>query len=120
MPEKEQSILRSYKAPWRGELLLACTKCQRKLKKHKGTKTFANVKKWFKRRGKKDDGAPEVRVVGIDCIKLCPKAGVTIARQHQLGDLGGEVSILRSEADLEDVYTLISASQSARKVSDIA
>ena len=112
--------LRAYKAPWRGELILACTKCQRKLKKRKGTKAFANIKKWFKRRGKSDEGGPDVRVVGIDCIKLCPKASVTIARQQQLGNVGGEVSIIRSEADLEGLYSLIAATQSPRKLSTTA
>ena len=51
---------------------------------------------------------------------MCPKGGVTIARQHQLGDEGGEVSILRTEADLEGLYALISRNQSPRKLSKTA
>jgi hypothetical protein len=99
---------RTYKAPWRGELVLACTKCQRKLKKHKGTKAFANLKKWFKKRGKSDDeDRADIRVIGVDCVKMCPKGGVTVMRQHQLCEQGAEVSIIRSEADLEGLYALV-------------
>ena len=90
------------------------------MKKQKGAKAFANLKKWFKRRGKSDEHAPEVRIVGINCIKLCPKGGITIARQHQLGDLGGEVSILRSEADLEGLYAIVAQAQLPRKLSNTA
>ncbi len=104
MNPTEPSALRGYKAPWRGELILACSKCQKKLKKRKHSAGFASLKKWFKRRSKADNDAPEVRIVGIDCIKLCPKAGVTISTQHQLGATGREVSIIRSEADLEQLY----------------
>jgi hypothetical protein len=103
--------LRSYKAPWRGELILACSKCQKKLRKQKGLKIFANLKKWFKTRSKSDVDAPEVKVVGIGCVKMCPKGGITIARQQQLCEAGGEVSIIRSEADLDGLYTLIADQQ---------
>lgn len=99
--------IRSYKAPWRGELLLVCKKCQRKIDK---PKALANLRKWFKKRSKSDSAnAPEVRIVGVDCVKMCPKAGVTVMRQHQLGEQGREVSILRSKADLEGLYALLSS-----------
>jgi hypothetical protein len=107
---------RNYNAPWRGELVLACTKCQKKLRKHKGSKSLASLKKWFKKRGKSDRDAPEVKIIGIGCVKMCPKGGVTIARQHQLCEAGGEVSILRSEAELDGLYALIADQQTRGKL----
>lgn len=107
MNEENASALRTIKAPWKGELILACNKCQRKLKKRKAGR-FASLKKWFKKRSRSDDDSPMIRVVGIDCIKLCPKGGVTVSTQHQLATAGSEVSIVRSEADLEQLYTQIS------------
>lgn len=107
MRDDDPDALRRYKAPWRGELILACSKCQKKLKKHKAGK-FASLKKWFKKRSRADDGGPAIKVVGIDCIKLCPKGGITVTSQHQLGTAGKELSIVRSEADLEQLYHRIS------------
>jgi hypothetical protein len=104
-PALLNDALRTYAAPWDGELVLACTKCRRKLKKKGGgAKALSNLKKWFKARSTLDEFAPNVRIVGIDCVKVCPKGGVTVTRQHQLCDEGREVSILRSKADLEALY----------------
>ena len=107
MDQEDTVALRGYKAPWRGELILACNKCQKKLKK-RGAGKFASLKKWFKKRSRADDEGPAVKVVGIDCLKLCPKGGITISTQHQIGEAGREVSIVRSEADLEQLYSQVS------------
>ena len=98
--------LRSYTAPWKGELLLVCTKCTKKLKKHDSP--FANVRKWFKKRAKQDENGQIVRVIGVNCVKMCPKGGVTVATQQQLGREPAEVSIVRSESDLEALYADLS------------
>lgn len=107
MTETEETNLRSYPAPWKGELLLVCTKCTKKLKKQKSG--FANVKKWFKKRAKRAENGPELRVIGVNCVKMCPKNGITIATQQQLGREPAEVSIIRSEEDLEALYRQLSA-----------
>lgn len=103
--------LRVYPAPWNGELVLVCNKCRKKLKKRKGADALSNLRKWFKKRSKSDASAPEIRIVGIDCVKMCPKGGLTVSTQHQLGNASGPVSILRSEADLESFYVSICRSQ---------
>ena len=111
---KEQAKLvqlRNYPAPWKGELVLVCTKCTKKLKKHDSR--FANVRKWFKKRAKLAEDAPTIRVIGVNCVKMCPKGGVTVATQQQLGHEPAQVSIIRSEADLEALYSSLSGRPAA-------
>ncbi len=105
--DKTSQTLRSYPAPWKGELLLYCTKCTKKLKKSKNG--GLNVRKWMKARARKEDHLPKPRVLGIPCVKMCPKGAITVATQDQLGRSPAEVSIVRSEADLEVLYELLSA-----------
>ena len=112
--KKEQAELvqlRAYAAPWKGELLLACTKCTKKLKKHDSP--VANVRKWFKKRAKQTDDGLTVRVIGVNCVKMCPKGGITVATQQQLGHSPAQVSIVRSEADLEALYASLSGNPAA-------
>ena len=103
--------LRNYAAPWKGELLLVCTKCTKKLKKRDSP--FANVRKWFKKRAKHADDGVTVRVIGVNCVKMCPKGGITVATQQQLGHSPAQVSIIRSEADLEALYANLSGNPAA-------
>jgi predicted metal-binding protein len=100
--------LRSYPAPWQGELVLVCTKCTKKLKRRKDG--GLNVRKWLKKRSKKSGNGLELRVIGVNCVKMCPKDGITIATQKQLGREPAEVSIVYSEGDLEALYAQLSAS----------
>ncbi len=94
-------VMRLYRAPWKGEVVFACKKCQRKLKKHGGVRALARLKSWFKRRSR--DTAP-VRVIDIPCVKLCPKGGVTVFTRRQLAHEPAAVAIARSEQDLEALY----------------
>jgi len=94
--------LRSYPAPWKGELLLVCTKCTRKLKKDH--RRFTNVRKWFKKRAKDAQDPPVFRIIGVNCVKMCPKDAITVATRHQLAHTPAQVSIIRSEADLKLLY----------------
>jgi hypothetical protein len=93
--------LRMYRTPWQGEVLFACKKCQRRIKKHHGEAALVRLKKWFKKRSR--SGAP-VRVIDIPCVKLCPKGGVTVFSRHQLAHQPPGVCIARTEADLETLY----------------
>ena len=94
------SELKSYPAPWQGSLVLACRKCQKKLKKHGDLKALASLKKTIKRRARHQ---PEtlLHVLNVPCMDLCPKDAVTICVPAQSGD---RLRILRSEEDLATLY----------------
>ena len=100
--EQQTGALRVYPAPWKGEVLFACRKCQGKMKPS-GSPALAKVKKWFKRRAKKDKAAP-VRVIQLPCVDLCPKDGVTIFSRRHLASEPAGLCIARTEADLERLY----------------
>jgi hypothetical protein len=96
--------LRIYRTPWKGELVLACRKCQRKMKKRRGAGALRKVKSWFKKRARQDPEGPTIHVIDVACVKLCPKGGVTIFAQQQLAHHPPGVCIARSEEDLEAFY----------------
>jgi predicted metal-binding protein len=94
-----QALARTYPAPWKGQLVLVCRKCQNKLK-HGGKKNgLAKLKKALKKRGRQDEDALRLHVVDVSCLKLCPKGGVTVCTQQQLKD--EECSIMRTSADVK-------------------
>lgn len=95
--------LRSYPAPWKGELLLYCTKCSRKWKKS-GKKGFVDVRKGLKKRSKASEEGPKLRMIGVGCVKMCPKNAVTVTTREQLGSTPATVSIIHNEADLDALY----------------
>jgi hypothetical protein len=91
--------LRSYPGPWEGQIVLACRKCQKKLK-HSGKKDgIAKLSKELKKRGRRNRVA--LTVIGVSCLNMCPKGGVTVCTQGQLGR--GECSIIRTKADVDAV-----------------
>jgi hypothetical protein len=96
--------LRIYRTPWKGELVLACRKCQRKMKKHGGDGALRKVKRWFKKRARQDPEGPAIHVIDVACVKLCPKGGVTVFAQKQLAHHPPGVCIARTEEDLEAFY----------------
>ncbi|MGI8772838.1 MAG: hypothetical protein ACR2JE_15540 [Acidobacteriaceae bacterium] len=96
--------LRIYRTPWKGELVLACRKCQKRMKKHGGGGGLSKIKRWFKRRTKTDAEAPVVHVIDVPCVKLCPRGGVTIFSQRQLEHHPPAVCIARTVEDLEAFY----------------
>ena len=85
-------MLKSYSAPWKGEILLACGKCQRKLRKGEDIAGLGKLKKTLKRarRG--------LFVIRTPCLDVCPKGGVTVCTAEQVAR--GEFSILRTAADV--------------------
>jgi hypothetical protein len=100
--EPRQGAVRSYKAPWKGELLLVCRKCQKKLK-HDGKKNgISKLSKALKKRARQDENAPRLHVLEVPCLKMCPEGGITMCTQRQLGR--GECSIVRSKADVDALY----------------
>jgi predicted metal-binding protein len=94
--------MQSYPIPWKGQLVLACGKCQKKLKRSKTKNGGAKLSKALKKRAKQDEDGLKLRVVEVDCLKMCPKDGVTVCTQGQLG--GNECSIVRTQADVDSLY----------------
>ena len=89
----------TYRIPWKGQLVLACRKCQKKLKRSDGV---AKLSKALKKRARRDEDGPKLRVIEVSCLKMCPKGGVTVCTQAQLGR--NECSIVRSRADVDSLY----------------
>jgi predicted metal-binding protein len=91
-----QGEVRSYRAPWKGQLVLVCRKCQRKLNKSSG---IAKLAKGLKKRARREEDGPKLHVIQVPCLKMCPKGGVTVCTQNQLAR--GECSIVRTMGDVE-------------------
>jgi predicted metal-binding protein len=97
-------MLKSYPATWKGHLVLACQKCQKKLKGNDELAALAKLKKSVKRHNKRHPDAP-IHLVRVPCMDLCPKDAVTVVLPQQPGRL----SILRSEADIDQLYAGLEA-----------
>ena len=93
--------MQSYPIPWKGQLVLACGKCQQKLKRGK-TKDCAKLSKALKKRAHRDEDGLKLRITEVACLKMCPKDGVTVCTQGQLGR--NECSIVRTRADVDSLY----------------
>ena len=91
--------LKSYPVSWEGELILACRKCQKKLKRDQDLRTLSKLRKAVKH-SNKEHPDQQLHVINVPCMDLCPKDGVTICRPaHDSSHL----QILRS---IEDLYSL--------------
>ena len=94
--------LKSFVGPWtrKGkQLLLACGKCQRKLKDDGDEPGLAKLRKVVKRRARAGELGIEFQVIQTKCLKVCPRKGVAICTQAQLGE--GRGSIVRSVGDVD-------------------
>ena len=89
--------LKTYPAPWEGELILACRKCQKKLKNHKVLEPLAKLKKTAKRFNQ-EHPERQLQVINVPCMDLCPKDGVTVCCPARDSN---RLSILRSSQDVE-------------------
>ena len=88
--------LKTYPAPWDGDLILACRKCQKKLKGNEARRDLAKLKKSVKRYNKQHPYQP-LHVLDVPCMNLCPKDGVTVCSPARDSN---RLSILRSLKDL--------------------
>jgi hypothetical protein len=95
--------LRLYRTPWQGEVLFACRKCQRRVKRNDGPAALSKLKSWFKARSRKQQRTP-LRVIDMTCVKLCPNDGVTVFSRRHLAHEPAGVCIARNEDDLETLY----------------
>jgi predicted metal-binding protein len=92
--------LKSYAVPWHGQLILACRKCQKKLKGNPDLRALAKLKKTIKRHNKEHPDKM-LHVINVPCMSMCPKDGVTICNPAQQPVY---LSVLRGEEDVEEVY----------------
>jgi hypothetical protein len=96
---QSQDLVRSYPAPWKGQLVMVCRKCQNKLKHGGKNNGLAKLKKVLKKRARQSEDGLRLHVVDVSCLKMCPKGGVTVCTQQQLKD--EECSIMRTRADVD-------------------
>jgi hypothetical protein len=94
------SEFKSYPAPWEGRLILACRKCQKKLKGDMNLHSLAKLRRAIKERNRRH---PELQlhILNTPCMDLCPKSGVTICDPREFP---GRLFILRSENDIDELY----------------
>ena len=92
-PAAGQAGLKSYSFPWQGQILLACGKCQRKLRKSGDPSGLGKLKKTLKK------SRPGIFVIRTPCLDVCPKGAVTVCTGEQAAR--GEFSILQNEHDLD-------------------
>jgi hypothetical protein len=96
---QSQALVRTYPAPWKGQLVMVCRKCQNKLK-HGGKKNgLAKLKKSLEKRARQSEDGLRLHVVDVSCLKMCPEGGVTVCTQRQLED--DRCSIMRTRADVD-------------------
>lgn len=81
--------------------MLACRKCQKKLKANRHLLKLANLKKTIKRRNREHPDTP-IHVLNVPCMDLCPKNGVTVCKPAE-GSL--HLSILRSKVEIDQLYS---------------
>ena len=89
------NALKSYAATWDADLLLACRKCQKKLKGEPGLRTLAKLKKTINRRNRQHPYGP-LHVINVPCMDITNG----LLRQYfpRKTDLSGY-----SQADLDNV-----------------
>ena len=93
--------LKSYPPTWKGDLLLACRKCQKKLKGEPGVRALVKLKRTIQRRSQ-DHLGTGLHVIQVPCMDLCPKGGVTVCWPATPARL----AVLRQERDIEKLYRL--------------
>jgi hypothetical protein len=98
------NAMKSYATPWNGQLILACRKCQKKLKGDPDLRPLAKLKKTIKRYSTKHPDRP-LHVINVPCMNLCPKKGVTVCNPAIRSN---SLSILRSKHDIEKVFSRMS------------
>lgn len=91
---------KSYPASWEGELVLACRKCQKKLKGHDRLRGLAKLKKTVKRHNKEHPDQL-LHVMNVPCMDLCPKDAVTVCCPER------DAKLLRVLRDEKDLYSLL-------------
>jgi len=92
------AALKSYASPWNGRLILACKKCQKKMKSHSEHKSLAKLKKAIEKNQTRP--TQEIHVLNVPCMNICPKNGVAVVGPDPTGD---KLYILRSKHDIDSL-----------------
>ncbi len=98
----DSHTVKSYKGKWKGRLLLACSKCQRKLRRGGDTEGLGKLQKSLKRYRKSHNLAVRLKVIQTGCLRVCPKGGVVVCTQTEFAQ--GTFSILRDNDDVAGIY----------------
>ena len=101
--------MKTFRAPWKGQLVLACGKCQRKLKRGNDEYGLSKLKKAFRVRRRESENRLGLLVINTPCLKICPKDGVAVCSRSQVGK--GLCSVLRSGTDIDTFYELCVADE---------
>ncbi|MGZ7103652.1 MAG: hypothetical protein ACXVJ1_16560 [Candidatus Angelobacter sp.] len=91
------SDIKTYPAPWEGQVILVCQKCQKKLKRDHDLRPLAKMKKTINRYNRENPDRL-LHVINVPCMDLCPKDGVTVCLPARDSN---PLAILRSPEDLE-------------------
>lgn len=92
---------RTCKLPLKSPVLLACSKCQRRLKDDGDPESLTPLKKLLKRIAKQDGTRPPT-ILKVPCLKLCPGNGLVVVTPEQLA--ANHCTILRTRGDVQAVY----------------
>ena len=95
-----RTSLKSYPPTWKGDLLLACRKCQKKLKGEPGMRALVRLKKTIKRHNR-EHPAEALHVFSVPCMDLCPKGAVTICLPANKTAM---LSIVHNESEIDELY----------------
>ncbi|HEX4284042.1 MAG TPA: hypothetical protein VHZ28_03050 [Terracidiphilus sp.] len=95
------TTIKSAPATWHGDLILACRKCQKKLKGEPGMNALAKLKKTIRKRSK-DLPKRALHVINVPCMDLCPKGGVTL---YDPARDPNRLAILYSEKEIDTLST---------------
>ncbi len=101
--------LRSYRGPWKGQLVLVCRKCRKKIKQSGAKNKLAKLGKTLKKRARRQESDAQIDTVGVSCLGMCPKGGVTVCTGQLLAR--HECLILRSQDDVDALIQLCAADQ---------
>lgn len=88
---------KTYSVPWHGRILLACRKCQKKLKRNGNLPDLGKLKKTVKLYNREQRAEQRLHVINVPCMDLCPKDGVTVCCPDVNSN---HLSILRSKDEL--------------------
>ena len=90
-------LARTYKSRYSGPVLLACKKCEKKLKPK------LKLKKKLKLLNR--NGPATLHLIQVSCMKLCPKGGIAICAPQQLASANPRLQILYTEQDLVELHS---------------
>jgi hypothetical protein len=103
--QKQAAGLKSYITPWKSEVILACKRCQKKLRKQRQPPEFANLKKWVKTHSRKGKAKSAPHIIAVPCLKICPKGGIVVFSQSQLATSPARFSIISNGKQMEVLCT---------------